>query len=61
MPLLEFPSCLSANERNSIHKALWPCSWVKDQRCGELQCKSKMHLGSQVNVAVAQAGSYSSD
>ena len=38
--------------------------WVKlasQWRCRELQCRSQTWLGSQVAVAVAEAGSYSSN
>ena len=38
-----------------------PTQCVKDPCCCELQCKSKMLLGSRVAGAVAEDGGYSSD
>ena len=35
--------------------------WVKDHRYGELWCKSQMWLGSGLDVAVGEAGSYCSN
>ena len=35
--------------------------WVKDPACHELWCRLQTRLGSQVAVALVQAGSYSSD
>ena len=35
--------------------------WVKEPHCSQLWCRSQTQLRSCVPVAVAQAGSYSSD
>ena len=40
-----------------------PCltQWLRIPHCGELWCRLQMKLGSCIALAVAQAGSYSSD
>ena len=42
-------------------RSLVSLSGLKIQCCLELQCRSQMQLGSDIVVAVVQAGGYSSD